>query len=332
MPHDDLDYGVAFGTCATVENPSEVRERFLGFCEDRLHLQKANNLRVTGSAQHAVACANYIIFGKNSIPSDIIFHYTSRSVLASILEKKEIWPSHYSSMNDVTELEHSFGLLCYAMELHLRHPLSVEIYNSVRQAFMSDLAIYLTSFSRAPNLLSQWRAYAAEDGVSIGFSAQLFSAKEFPDVNLVLDEVIYDEARQLERLEPLAIEFAETINRLRDDLSDLQTELEKSRDRFCRVAAFLKSGGFAEEKEIRLIAFGNGMPRHTRDGRYGVVEFVKLSLANLYATTHELDVPICYVITGPSRDPDVSVATVTDLLYQYKTKFYAVFDCAIPLR
>ena len=332
MPHDDLDYGVAFGACATVENPSEVRERFLGFCEDRLHLQKANNFRVIGSPQQPVACANYIILGKNQIPNDIIFHYTSRSVLKSILENKELWLSHYSSMNDVTELEHSFGLLWYAMECHFCHLPSLELYNSVRQAFMSDLGIYLTSFSRSPNLLSQWRSYASEDGVSIGFSAQLFAGKNYPDVNLVLDEVIYDEALQLERLEPLAIEFAEIINRLGDDLPDLQRELEKSRVRFCRVAAFLKNGGFAEEKEVRLIAFGNGAPRHSREGRYGEVEFVKLSLADLYATTHELDVPICYVITGPSRDPDVSVAAVTDMLYQHKTKFYAVFDCAIPLR
>ena len=332
MPPVDLDYGVTFQTCVTVENPSDVRERFLGFCEDRILLQKLNNIRVVDSIQHVVACTNYIVLGQYNIPEDIIFHYTSKDVLASILDKGHLWLSHYGSMNDFAEIEYSLNILWHCIQGKIDKMATLGVYKAVRNALMDDLYIYLTSFSRAPNLLSQWRAYAPEDGVSIGFAAQMFRSKEFPDVELILDDVIYDETIQFEKMSSLAVHIAEIIGRFHRNISNLECEVRKLRNEFCRVGAFLKHSGFSEEREVRLVAFGDGMPRHTRQGRYGPVEFVKLNLGSLFSATDELDVPICYVITGPSRDADAAVKAVADLFYRFKTKFYAVFDCAIPLR
>ncbi|WP_299494975.1 DUF2971 domain-containing protein [uncultured Shewanella sp.] len=98
--------------------------------------------------------------------SDIVYHYTDLNALHGILENKVIWLNNIQLMNDSTENSLFFGKLKKRFEkLNME-----EIYASGVEKAFKNIDTYCTSFSKKPDLLSQWRGYTPnEGGYCIGF-------------------------------------------------------------------------------------------------------------------------------------------------------------------
>ena len=137
-----------------------------------------------------------------SLKSDYIYHYTTSNILSMFFNKNEsLYVTHWSFLNDSSELEK------YRNRFRLLEKDPVEI------------PIFLMSFSYMKDDISQWRAYAANGGFSIGFDCNEL-LKSFDD-KIYLSECTY--------------------KNIITDVSD--------KNAFC----FCKNPAFKSEKEIRLL-------------------------------------------------------------------------------
>ena len=117
---------------------------------------------------------NKIDIIKNSKPPKILYHYTTADGLLGILNSKSIWATHVSYVNDRQEFVYLLDILRAVMRDE-EYPELVKFYEIV-EAVHNDLIkanFTVTSFSEAPDLLSQWRAYSSSSlGYCIGFNTE----------------------------------------------------------------------------------------------------------------------------------------------------------------
>jgi hypothetical protein len=104
-------------------------------------------------------------------PPEELFHYTSHDGLIGIAKNKELWASKAIFMNDAAEFRLALDLARneianqdqdYADELkdHLLHDIDD----------IENVNIFVASFSKKSDLLSQWRGYCSPGpGYSVGF-------------------------------------------------------------------------------------------------------------------------------------------------------------------
>lgn len=112
---------------------------------------------------------------------------------------------------------------------------------------------FLFSMSEDGDLLSQWRAYCASGGVSIGFkSAQL--AVTADQLALELEPCIYDYQVKDELIKALVEEsFADYTRHCAGEIADPEGHVYELYQRLRPVSRTLKHDGFKEEREWRLI-------------------------------------------------------------------------------
>lgn len=128
-------------------------------------------------------------------PEKLLYHYTTQAGLLGILEKKQIWATHYRYLNDISEGKIISDALWgeFISRLHASDSFwrelgiprvsgtsslkiaedDMDIYDS-GLSFLSQISqqdTFVTSFSAEGDLLSQWRGYTDSlEGYSIGFS------------------------------------------------------------------------------------------------------------------------------------------------------------------
>lgn len=109
-----------------------------------------------------------------------MYHYTSAAALAGILSSKSLFCTDYRQLNDSTELglglevleaaiasrAIAIGAPCEAVSLLLNR------LSLLRRASF-HISMFCASFSMNRNDLAQWRAYAPNNGISIGFREPL---------------------------------------------------------------------------------------------------------------------------------------------------------------
>ncbi|EOU3080267.1 hypothetical protein ACNVFV_004557, partial [Yersinia enterocolitica] len=101
----------------------------------------------------------------------MIYHYTDLNAAKSIIENSQVWLTDYRYLNDKEEFSKGFEVLCEALENYNNYT------GEYSKEFLDDLAvaitqihkgnynnflknsIFVSSFSKTPNLLSQWRSY-----------------------------------------------------------------------------------------------------------------------------------------------------------------------------
>ena len=121
------------------------------------------------------------IFTADSLgPSDdrTLFHYTSQAGLEGILRTSSIWATNIRYLNDAAEFKHTVGLfkdhISSRRDLDSHSKLLLEVLHD--DAFGRPwhehvpLSLYVASFSREADQLSQWRAYAPSNGYCVGFA------------------------------------------------------------------------------------------------------------------------------------------------------------------
>jgi hypothetical protein len=112
----------------------------------------------------------------------LLYHYTSADGLLGILSTGTLWATQIRFLNDTAEFTFARDALvreAYVRSARLRHPLVKRIVTrEIRRVEHGHIPAYVVSFSERGNMLSQWRAYAPRDGVSIGFYRGALSTVE----------------------------------------------------------------------------------------------------------------------------------------------------------
>ena len=192
------------------------------------------------------------------------YYYCSLETFLNILKSKEIYLSDPLKMNDKSEIrwyldklnayrdrEDSFESLFERMRVRSGLDFTFDdLLNSLNSK--GQRSIYISCFSKKPDLLSQWRAYADDGkGVSIGFDLDKFLTAD----NFCIEEILYtndivEDGRESD-IEIVAdtIETVISVN----NITDRQMQIDVFLHELIPVLAKYKNPAFIEENEVRLI-------------------------------------------------------------------------------
>ena len=214
----------------------------------------------------------------------IAYHYCSLNAFLSIIRNKQFYLSDPLKMNDSSEITWYLNKLkeewrefrSYEIPFtFLNHEIEYEPEVNVGSLFdmlksrlgipnlsIEDLkkhiknkgqnSIFIGSFSKEPDILSQWRAYADDGkGVSIGFDLDYLQKADniFAQEVFYTDGVVYKEADH--DIENLGFEVCTLYNENKIDSEDERIQLLLHE--LIPVVAKYKNPAFREENEVRLI-------------------------------------------------------------------------------
>lgn len=274
-----------------------------------------------------------------------VYHYTSMQSLKNIIDHKCIWATESSYMNDPNEIKYGYEVL--KKELERR---------DCRKQFdrLVSFPTFFTSFSKEPDLLSQWRAYAKEGGVSIGFpSAELTSIRD----GYVLRSCVYsDDYNRLSELIDWAINIydshCELVSESLFDYSEAPDPHDPSTLAYVfsillsDIAPLIKHYAYKEEKEVRLIS---QTIKNLQKGKltYNVLRFNELEYRaskGIIKPYQIIDISKALshikIIIGPNPNRDLAYKSLNDYLrkkllaeYQYDTKINDILTMSgVPYR
>ncbi|VVA49372.1 hypothetical protein SERVES_03128 [Serratia ficaria] len=239
----------------------------------------------------------------------LIYHYCSPYTFLQILERKRIWLSSTSNMNDSAECEWFIDAVKDVLDQNVTllgsdwcQTASIYIKNNFQPK-------YVACFSKDGDSLSQWRAYADNgEGLAIGFERDElnFDKKSLtPTVSesekIEIDDIKYIEKEDIRKfiLEKM-MEIREHYKgndvidpRLKNELRGVYPEIcSVSAIMFVRViinlAASVKNPAFSEEKEVRIVHspfieyLNNGQKVKT----INAIGEIKHRISNGYLTSH----------------------------------------------
>lgn len=197
-----------------------------------------------------------------------ICHYTRYDTVFKIIESRAIWATHFSHLNDTSELYYSEDLISQAVHEQLKKDFVIsleEVRDLLRRTLYAGVeeGVYLTSFCKLnaqskenDGILSMWRSYG-NDGCYIEFDSKLID-ESLVSVDGVFDEVFYHgiDDRQQEYAD-LAAEIAHKTIQLIEGIKEQGLLVP-----FMKLAPMLKHPGFHEEKEVRLVILNSLIERN----------------------------------------------------------------------
>lgn len=245
-----------------------------------------------------------------------VFHYTSHHSFCSILKSRELWAHDYRLTNDSREISYALGLARLAVETddecNKAFKGFINIFEEPFDPFnYRDIYgyLFLSSFSEEPNILSQWRAYAPQNGYSLGFHLTSLQEQAL-EAGFTIAPVRYD--------------FQEALGYLRAELKPLAAEITNSQlsdldaiDRFGtilrRIAPLVKHESFCEEKEWRAYQYMEFTPKvQYYPGRRCLTPYLPLTLTTEKFPT--IIPSLRQVIVGPSDDQHLLMEWTKDYL------------------
>lgn len=196
------------------------------------------------------------------------YYYCSLNTFLNIIKNKQIYLSDPLKMNDnleikwyltrlnnekinsndeIEEPESIFDMMKMRSHLYSTFEDFMEILNSKGQN-----SVYISCFSKEPDILSQWRAYAEDGrGVSIGFNLEKLSKAD----NLLVREVIYTDDVVYDDRESDVEIVADTIGTVirEQNIKTKEEQVEVFLHELIPELVKYKNPAFIEEKEVRLV-------------------------------------------------------------------------------
>jgi hypothetical protein len=182
----------------------------------------------------------------------VIYHYCSVESFMSIIKNAEMWASHNDSLNDYSESRLFFNVL-YEVAQKKADSKSIELINRFLHNFEINLKdYYIASFSKEPDILSQWYMYANKGkGVCIGFNTSSFNIptqipyfSDLSGANIGMFNVSY----QNEKQEELASDLVDLV--IDGIWGDKPPNVEK-------LSLVMKHSSFEQEQEVRIVEVQN---------------------------------------------------------------------------
>ncbi len=219
---------------------------------------------------------------------ELIYHYTNLAGLTGILKSGNIWCTNSLYLNDSRECRFTFDVAADYLLIEAFHSSEIQndnlqkisqiLKNFLHQDYDKNLAFpYIASFSGKKDLLSQWRGYCPDGGVSIGFkkeklineinseyfnltSTTYLKERHIPiDVKKVCDEFYENFKRDTNYLE---YNDAKTVQHLSENLEAYEKEqLPKISSlltsKLFQLSPKYKDLSFTEEDEYRIYTLSN---------------------------------------------------------------------------
>jgi hypothetical protein len=237
-------------------------------------------------------------------PGRVLYHYTNAAGLLGILERRCLFATDVWFLNDASEVRYAQTRMLAQMrkwtDLGSDQPWVQELLDvsEAKPGWVDD--VFVTSFCEAPDLLSQWRGYAA-GGFAVGFAAEGLTA---------LDRA--SDAARLVQVDYGAESGRRRLRRRFEQLVACGPYSQEERERLARKVllpemACVKEPSFSEEKEWRLLVV------EERPGRIlfrvratAVVPYVELTLPE--------PSPVREIVIGPSVDQQMRRRGMEQLL------------------
>jgi hypothetical protein len=198
-----------------------------------------------------------------------VWHYTGLGGLRGILQTSSFWASSYRTMNDPGEIEYGLDVLAEAwrsISADQPHGAVKYIDRLIDPGALSEAFdhVHLLSASREGDSLSQWRAYAGKDGVSIGLDASTplwsdprglqVTSPNIWDISWV--KVLYRRPVQLKRGRHFLLEILRRVERAAFP-GNPAAYMTSQMYTIAQVASF-KHPAYADERELRSTAMLGG--------------------------------------------------------------------------
>lgn len=237
------------------------------------------------------------MYCKKPAPPGIYYHYTALETLWAILETETLRATQAKFSNDSEEIKKG---VCILEELCFEKDDSLRKYSSwLRERGGEDIDCYIACFCGADDILSQWRGYCRNDGVSIGFAFDKTQShyyfkdaadEEQSPQEIKIFSVWYVEGENKRYGNPNTISKEQLKKELENKLKE-QNELSEAGCKAFIDATIplIKHAGFCEEDEYRLIV------RNTQFAHVGKVSF-------------PLDKYVCYSQTNGTKRPYVNIS------------------------
>ena len=225
--------------------------------------------------------------------------------MLSMLGTGHLWATDAAYMNDPNELRYGFDLLAEVASAELpQKDLREVVLAMIEEAVQDKVAngrVYVASFCRGGDLLSQWRAYGAfGGGYALGFPpADLFgTSSNAREPVRILRPVLYDRDKQVGILKHW---MRTSVPRRKWDHDSILFEILLL---FDRLMTF-KHPSYSEEGEWRLIQFGRVVggpslwPASFRVRGNQVVPYGDLDLTRSRGSRRG-KLPIIEIVCGPT--------------------------------
>lgn len=203
-------------------------------------------------------------------PPQGLFHYTNAIGLQGIINSGELWATHILYLNDAQEFRFASRVIKAVFEQRVNAqtgPLRDNL-GKLRDAYHSYISIqesiadpFAVCFCAEGNLLSQWRAYAANgEGFAIEFEPKMLLDKalesdpEMPEGAKLL-QIVYDEQRQQDLVRRAIDSLIAAM-----DTNDHERVLDRAPLMFAEMSLCFKHNAFNEEKEWRLVFMRRSAP------------------------------------------------------------------------
>ena len=273
-----------------------------------------------------------------------IWHYTTLEKFKQIIASNQIWFTHVSSLNDMSEVEYAANIsrelldkFTASSELTLREKRLLQRARSGLLEKNNDSSWFISSFTEENDDLNQWNAYGDHgNGVAIGFGTleliRFFSNS--PNDRPMICQVCYD----IDKLQAFGNKLVElTLENFRNDFSGIVDDTIAS-EKFIEYwgkhvdvfSVVPKHHKFASEKEWRFASQVRSVidhvKLHTQNGRQHMRMGRGGQSDSQFAT-----LPIAHVMMGPTTDHAMQEMTRSSLV-QSRYINVTISRSEIPLR
>lgn len=271
-----------------------------------------------------------------------LYHYTTADGLRGIVKNEKIWATEVLYLNDSEE--YNGGIKLAQNHLRALQEEALAGKNNCEAARLDwlikeikKMRIYVCSFSKEKDDLSQWRAYCPKGGFAIGFPRSgLMALAKKPD--FVLKECIYESGKQTEMIRAVVDKVMQQKPSLQEILT-ARPNAESLRKctlsggliwELARTCPILKNNAFKSEAEWRIISEPRSGGDHdqiqfrTKNGM--VVPYKEFSLND-----KELWKKV-RVTVGPTPHPEESRKSVYQLLRCHTSCAHAVTNTCASYR
>lgn len=259
--------------------------------------------------------------------SDSLYHYTDIAAVASIIKTQKIWLSNTGFLNDSQELIEGYKILSSQLDFFISDLESKQ--NEVprgawviKGAFDSnsevafDHNIFTCSFSRAANLLSQWRAYG-------GFAIEFSRSQLERHYNLY--DCFYSDDDKVRKAKAILAKHSDSLSvGLDDDQEDVLDVHFEEFLVFMKTAGMFKNKNFEAESEVRMIEAG-----------YHAEEILYRARGDYLVPYIEMIVPkesILSIHIGPIANQALAEASLASLLRSNDMPNVNIIKSDIPYR
>ena len=252
----------------------------------------------------------------------VLYHYTSAAGLVGILEGRCLFASDVWFLNDASEVRYAQTRMLEQVRKWTAfgsdQPWVEELLevSEAKPGWLDD--VFVTSFCEEPDLLSQWRGYAA-GGFAVGFAADALTALDGAQGAPRLVQVDYGAESGRRRLRGLFEQLAAGGPYSREERERLARKV------LLPEMACVKEPSFSEEKEWRLLVVEERPERILfRVRATAVVPYVEVALPEPSA--------VCEIVIGPSVDQQMRHRGVEQLLARRGYLGVGICESASSLR